>query len=91
MRMRRHFHLNFQRIQRLCHSCYNIPVIPITLTIYAPLTEWGDVWGTSVTVPVTIKTSYYYYSSFSSPVLFCPGMFSKTTGGINMKLSRMTV
>ena len=42
------------------------------------------------------SVSYYYYyssssSSFSSPVLFCPGMFSKTTGGINMKLSRMTV
>ena len=24
-----------------------------------PLAEWGNVWGTSVTVPVTISTSYY--------------------------------
>ena len=23
-----------------------------------PLTKWGSVWGTSVTVPVTISTSY---------------------------------
>jgi hypothetical protein len=27
----------------------------------------------------------------SSPVLFCPGMFSENTQGINMKLSRMIV
>ena len=25
-----------------------------------PLAEWGNVWGTSVTVPVTISTSCSY-------------------------------
>ena len=50
----------------------------------APLAEWGNVWGTSVTVPVTISTSYYSSSSYS-PVLFCPEVFSEPVHGIDMK------
>jgi hypothetical protein len=61
MRMRRHFHLNFQMIEWQYHSWFNIPVLYMTWRIITPLTKWGSVWGTSVTVPVTISTSYYYY------------------------------
>ena len=28
-----------------------------------PIEGWGNVWGTSVTVPVTISTSLYYFSN----------------------------
>jgi hypothetical protein len=35
------------------------------------------------------SVSYHYYSF--SPALFCPGLFSETTQGISMKLSRMIV
>ena len=33
-----------------------------------PLAEWGNVWGTSVTVPVTMSTSYMYsYLNMKGP------------------------
>ena len=35
-----------------------------------PLAEWGNVWGTSVTVPVTISTSYYVPQTKFGNILF---------------------
>ena len=29
-----------------------------------PIEGWENVWGTSVTVPVTISTSFYYLSIY---------------------------
>ena len=37
---------------------FYILVWSMTWTIITPLSKWGSVWGTSVTVPVTISTSY---------------------------------
>jgi hypothetical protein len=52
--------------------------------------DWDDIY-----VPQTKFWEHIVFtilqSSFSSPVPFCPGMFSETTEGINMKLFRMIV
>ena len=50
---------------------YTKAVLFMTLRIITPLTKWGSVWGTSVTVSVTISTSYYYYSFFPFFVREC--------------------
>ena len=66
-----------------------------------PLAEWGNVWGTSVTVPVTISTSYVPQTKVWEHIGFtlfliiiiiilssapvCPGVFLETTQGTKMK------
>ena len=57
----------------------------MTGRIITPLTKWGSVWGTSVTVPVTIKTSSLSHRSdrYVKPEM----IFSCNYLNIQMKMS----